>query len=130
MTDREIMLMALDALLSFFENDPKDVPAIKALRDRLAQPEQEPVAWRCYQEYEGWQFSDEKPKYKDSWQALYTAPVHAIDIPQERVDETAKRKHEWVDLTKAEFQEAVDGLEDLEDCWIAIQAKLKGKNCD
>jgi len=25
-----------------------------------------------------------------------TAPVHAIDIPQERVDETAKRKHEPV----------------------------------
>jgi hypothetical protein len=29
---------------------------------------------------------------------LYTAPVHASDISQERVDETAKRKHEWVGL--------------------------------
>jgi hypothetical protein len=28
----------------------------------------------------------------------YTAPVHASDISQERVDETAKRKHEWVGL--------------------------------
>jgi len=25
-------------------------------------------------------------------------PVHASDISQERVDETAKRKHEWVGL--------------------------------
>jgi hypothetical protein len=30
--------------------------------------------------------------------AFYTAPVHASDISQERVDETAKRKHEWVGL--------------------------------
>jgi hypothetical protein len=28
--------------------------------------------------------------------ALYNAPVHAIDMSQERVDETAKRKHEPV----------------------------------
>jgi hypothetical protein len=28
----------------------------------------------------------------------HTAPVHASDISQERVDETAKRKHEWVGL--------------------------------
>jgi len=27
-----------------------------------------------------------------------TAPVHASDISQERVDETAKHKHEWVGL--------------------------------
>jgi hypothetical protein len=30
--------------------------------------------------------------------ALYTAPVHASDISQERVDETAKDRHEWVGL--------------------------------
>jgi hypothetical protein len=28
----------------------------------------------------------------------HTTPVHASDISQERVDETAKRKHEWVGL--------------------------------
>ena len=27
-----------------------------------------------------------------------TAPVHAVDISQERVDETAKREHEWVEM--------------------------------
>lgn len=35
---------------------------------------------------------------------------------------------EWIGLTKEEFEQAVDGLEDLEDCWIQIEAKLKEKN--
>jgi hypothetical protein len=39
---------------------------------------------------------------------------------------TAQRT--WVGLTKKEFQEAVKGLEDLEDCWVAIEDKLKEKN--
>ena len=39
------------------------------------------------------------------------------------------REPQWVGLTKTEFEEAVDGLEDLEDCWQAIEAKLKEKNC-
>jgi len=130
MTDRELMQMALDALEDadqLLEDEgyshALQQEAAKALRDRLEQPEPEPVA---NEQAVIDQF------LSNSFPALVaiTAPVHAIDIPQERVDETAKRKHEWVDLTKAEFQEAVDGLEDLEDCWIAIQAKLKGKNCD
>lgn len=37
-------------------------------------------------------------------------------------------KKEWVGLTKAEFEEAVEDKEDLEDCWIAIEAKLQEKN--
>lgn len=38
------------------------------------------------------------------------------------------RRREWVGLTDREFQEATDGLEDLEDCWKAIEAKLEEKN--
>jgi hypothetical protein len=34
----------------------------------------------------------------------------------------------WVGLTKKEFEDAVYRLEDLEDCWVAIETKLKGKN--
>ena len=37
-------------------------------------------------------------------------------------------KREWVGLTKREFNECVDGLEDLEDCWTAIEAALREKN--
>jgi len=76
---------------------------------------------------------------------LYTAPVHAIDISQERVDEMARDQHEfecprcghccqqkeWVGLTDGEM---VDLLKDYEgrlwtDIFPAIEAKLKEKNC-
>ena len=42
MTDRELMQMALDYLIEFGMGE---MPTAKALRDRLAQPEPEPVAW-------------------------------------------------------------------------------------
>jgi hypothetical protein len=57
MTDREAMQQALEALeeinkLSIGENAiclPAEIDeAMDALRERLAQPEQEPVAWVCY----------------------------------------------------------------------------------
>jgi hypothetical protein len=34
----------------------------------------------------------------------------------------------WVDLTRQQFLDVTDDLEDLEDCWIQIQAKLKEVN--
>lgn len=37
-------------------------------------------------------------------------------------------QRKWIGLTKQQFSECVDGLEDLEDCWIALEAKLKEKN--
>ena len=42
MTDRELMQMSLDYLIEFGMGE---MPTAKALRDRLAQPEPEPVAW-------------------------------------------------------------------------------------
>jgi len=41
---------------------------------------------------------------------------------------SASSHRTWVGLTKKEFQEAVEGLEDLEDCWVAIEAALRSKN--
>jgi hypothetical protein len=75
-----------------------------------AQPEPEPVAWLHSFTGYGWQVVPEKLYPTD--QPLYTAP------PQ----------REWQDLTKQEFIDVTDGLEDLEDCWIQLQAKLKEKN--
>ena len=64
-----------------------------------------------------------------------TAPVHAINISQERVDETAKREHEWVGLTDEEVGglTVFDGLTNIEvpilaDFVRATEAKLKEKN--
>jgi hypothetical protein len=73
-------------------------------------------------------------------------PVHAIDISQERVDETAKRKHEffcprcghccqqreWVGLTEDEAIELLPvgdwEIQSTLDFARAIEAKLKEKN--
>jgi len=46
-TDRELMQQALDALeqvAEYFSDDSTEAKTITALRERLAQPEQEPVA--------------------------------------------------------------------------------------
>ena len=50
MTDKEAMAMALEALETADETDfwNKQKEAITALKERLAQPEQEPVAWAHY----------------------------------------------------------------------------------
>ena len=45
MTDRELMQMVLEALTSNSMKAPERSKIIKALRDRLAQPEPEPVAY-------------------------------------------------------------------------------------
>ena len=37
-------------------------------------------------------------------------------------------KREWVGLTFTEYMRAIKGKEDIEDCWQAIEAKLKEKN--
>ena len=37
-------------------------------------------------------------------------------------------KLKWQGLTRQEFLDATHGLEDLEDCWMAIEAALKRKN--
>ena len=65
--------------------------AITTLRQAIAEAEkQEPVAWMWK---DGTLTSD--PDFADgTWTPLFTAPVHAIDISQERVEETAKDRHE------------------------------------
>ena len=56
--------------------------------------------------------------------------VDAVNMSQECVDETAKGEHkrEWVGLTRRELDIATLNLEDLGDCYLAIEAKLKEKN--
>jgi hypothetical protein len=52
-----------------------------------------------------------------------------VDNAYTKLDTKAGVLHkEWVGLTKEEFERAVDGLEDLEDCWVQIEARLKEKN--
>jgi len=73
-------------------NFPGDVALLEFV-DALAEAEkQEPLVWMN-------KYGHVASFKNDEYTApLYTAPVHAIDMSQERVDETAKRKHEWVGL--------------------------------
>ena len=105
-SDRELMQMALDALESkYIVNcgawQVERNNAAKALRDRLAQPEPEPVAWFIQYEYRHeFLWREPTPHERNSAleiKPLYAAPVHAIDISQECVDETAKDRHESVE---------------------------------
>lgn len=111
--------------------------AITALRQAIAEAEkQEPVAQCSY------------PKCQATNGCVgacsKTAPVHAIDISQERVDETAKHEHEffcprcghccqqreWVGLTDEEIDAALKSCNtvDTYKYFRAVEAKLKEKN--
>ena len=147
MTDRELMQMALDALsmavepkkgkVYAFDFQPIDcaamhLKAIEALRAALAQPEQEPVAWKdapskiylqvcedvdCDLSFEA---HDEVSWCQDK--------INDGDIPYIRAD-TAPPQREWVGLTDEEvadlglFHAVVDA-----ECVRAIEAKIKEKN--
>lgn len=107
MTDRALLQQALDALEEISGGYSQNL--IAALRDRLAQPEQEPVATvRCINGITIGYLEVMQPVGTK----LYTTP------PQ----------RQWQGLARLEFQKAVEGLEDLEDCWIAIESALREKN--
>jgi hypothetical protein len=147
------MQLALEALYAIDWEDRKSghENAIDALRDRLAQPEPDSVLDKREQAQELRELAD---RFSEGWhdgikidasdivlltdvanaieQLLYTAPVHAIDIPQERVDETVKDRHEWVGLTDEEIVELSKshGTGIINDGHFAraIKARLRDKN--
>ena len=109
MTDlRQAAEIALEALQNIDQSNNDD--AIEALRQALAQEEQEPVAWVYRGNFHPFDPSDWAKG--ETATPLYTAPP----------------KREWVGLTRRELDIATLGLEDLGDCYIAIEAKLKEKN--
>lgn len=133
MTDREAMQQALEALeeinkLSIGENAiclPAEIDeAMDALRERLAQPEQEPVAHVYLFEPNGRpRVAWDNAKDIKIGDKLYTTPPQGIYYtPPQR------KPRQWQGLAHLEFQKAVEGLEDLEDCWIAIESALREKN--
>lgn len=110
--------------------------AKEALSQALAQEEKPPVKSYCRGE----------PNYCTP---KVTPNVDAVNMSQERVDETAKREHEpvawltekryaelhtakreWVGLTEVDIHELMnfDNYEDQFDFAYAIEAKLKEKN--
>jgi hypothetical protein len=117
MTDRELMQQALDALeYASDETKPKGLhgcdclicEAIPALRDRLAQPEQEPVAW----------YDKHGMVTHDPFEGV--TPLYAAPRP-------------WVGLTDEEIQNFVAHLYPLPEKPVrerlrAIETKLRERN--
>jgi len=132
--DREAMQMALEALveinkLSIGENAiclPAEIDgAMDALRQALAQPEQEPVAWLDAEMSQAYTIDELSDASGTGFLPLYTAPP----------------KKEWVGLTadeiwkcnKAKSGSAVEfhicvEHQNVLDFAEAIEAKLKEKN--
>jgi len=130
MTDRELMQQALYALEYASDmTKPENMSGcgcpicvtITALRDRLAQPEQEPVAW--YDSKSGWtEFHSFKPVRKPSapdseWLPLYTTPPQRKPLTDEEMRECAKAMDAeplaggWPELIKfARAIEAAHGI--------------------
>jgi hypothetical protein len=78
------------------------------------------------------EFSDEN-YYSEAINALRQALVDADDASQKRVDEKAKREHEWVGLTDEELKPLCDENHIMFGSYTvdfiqAIEAKLREKN--
>ena len=131
MTDRELMQEALYALT--YVGDAKEIysDTIESLRARLAQPEQEPVAWMVITmgEVTSMQPHMIAAEMLDGTHQLYTAPPQRDEAPAKAV--------EWQGLTDEEIREFEIWLDDEEekhgwnppaDIVKYIEAKLKDKN--
>ena len=126
---RKAAEMALEALNKIVRVNAMDyeykkwaAEAHETIQEALAQPEQEPVA--IVNEGMGGIEWLSSPLPDDT--ALYAAPVDSVNMSQERVDETAKREHEWVGLTDEE--KAWCGAPTLQETVARVEAKLKEKN--
>ena len=83
--------------------------AEKAIKEALAQPKQEPMAWFSTGPARMFHWTSDKPAYGDDWVPLYTTP------PQ----------REFVGLTDEERDEICLGDESIAR---SIEAKLREKN--
>ena len=113
MTEREALKLALVAL----ETDWGTAKAITAIKEALAQPQQEPYGYFKAEPF-GWTDCAETDVGAI---ALYTFPPPAA-VQHERT---------WVGLTDEEALECWPGLAMYADCakfWENIEAKLKEKN--
>ena len=117
MTKDEALKLALEALESWnYLLDPKpDEKTITAIKEALAQPEQEPVAWRFingsnFRKRRPDDFADLDSNGLPYWNPLYTTPP----------------KREWVGLTA---QEAADcWTTSATKTWHNFEAALRSKN--
>jgi hypothetical protein len=122
---KEVLKMALDKLCEYMD-EPERSPVVKKLKEALAQPEQDPVAWMYTSKWKGnelfiTRYQSELTTYKaDEVWPLYKSPPKRL----------------WVGLTEEEVRECYAHVEGVTVSEAVIlmsvvritQAKLKGKN--
>lgn len=127
MNDRELMQRALDALVRLNKNRDglcNVLGEIEALRARLAQPEQEPVA-TVYDAYDTTGIDWHCKNAPSTGTKLYTAPPQRDEAPAKAV--------EWQGLTDEEINTIAATPAAIPGSYVhsfarAIEAKLKEKN--
>ena len=124
MTDQELMQQALYALEYASDmTKPENMSGcecpicvtITALRGRLAQPEQEPVAWYHADNYKTHFTTEPSPdligKY---WQPLYTTPPQRKPLTLEQQDAIVRQasENDWHDYELIAAVEAAHGIKE------------------
>jgi hypothetical protein len=145
MTDKELMQQVLEALTAYDGTNgaSQRKRVLAALRERLAQPEQGPVAW-LHTKIEGVAVPHrpaDLDKHPDRWEALYRTPppcptceALARTVMLDQTSHDNQRK--WIDLTDDEIIDVLHPLvmadmsDEATDYEIAraIEAKLKERN--
>ena len=100
--------------------------------ETLAQPEQQ-KPYRLLQDNGSKYFGEswdkaEQPAQPDQEPVREEKYIYGTPLLDAMTQDYVPPQRIWVDLNHQQFIEATDGLEDLEDCWMAIQAKLKEVN--
>ena len=125
MTDKEAMAMALEALECANSPNGDYENEIAALKERLAQPEQEPVAWAM-------DYDIESVLSGFSTSLMGTAMRIESAFPKHRVKllYTTPPQRPWVGLTDEELNQICNSLDYYGDRGLVelIEAKLKEKN--
>ena len=124
MTKDEALKLALEAL----EADPLEMvadvdghmvflkdKAITAIKEALAQPKQEPLAWISTGPASMIHWTADKPAYGDDWVPLYTAPPQRkplTDEDVERIVREARVGERGIGYTIARAIEAAHGIKE------------------
>jgi len=117
-TDRELMQQALEALKLIDEAMPFPVAklTIKNLRERLAQPEQEPVAWGVFEgNLHDMFFTQEEAQEMARLKGSHAEVRPFYATPPQRTEPPQKKVWTFWDLSGGDITDA-------------IKAKLKEKN--
>ena len=125
MTQDEALKLALEALEKYardFGSNDLTVKAMYVVRQALAQPEQEPVAWI----YKG-EKSFDGNKYSDEYELTASKQVALWKDKNAKPLYTTPPQRTWVELTDEDDIYWEDGGT-LRDLVKAIEAKLKEKN--